>query len=131
LIAEIRRAERATAEGKGLNLRIAVDFSARDAAVRAAQQLALGPRALAPSSATFETALAAATHAEPGAPPIDLLVRTGGEFRLSDQLAWEAAYAELLFLEKMWPEFAAGDLAVAFSVFANRQRRFGALSKAG
>ena len=131
LLTQIRRAERTTAQGRGLNLRIAVDYSARDAVLRAARQMSSSSRPPVYSSQSFESALATATHAEPGAPAIDLLIRTGGEFRLSDQMAWEAAYAELLFLEKMWPEFAAGDLAVACSVFAHRQRRFGALPKAG
>ena len=131
LVNRIGRAERATAQGATLNLRIAVDYSARDSALRAASRMASRRRPRNQPPESFEQALAAANHADPATPPIDLLIRTGGEFRLSDQLAWEAAYAELLFLEKMWPDFAAGDLAVAYSIFANRQRRFGALPKAG
>ena len=123
LLDEIARAERTTAEGTGLNLRIAVDYSARDAAVRAAERRG--------GSQSFEEALAAATHADPATPPIDLLIRTGGELRLSDQMAWEAAYAELLFLEKMWPEFDGHDLAAACNEFSRRRRRFGALPNAG
>ena len=60
-------------------------------------------------------------------PSVDLLIRTGGEQRLSDFLLWEAAYAELLFLERMWPEFGAEDLAGAVREFERRERRFGTL----
>ncbi|HZL57193.1 MAG TPA: undecaprenyl diphosphate synthase family protein, partial [Bryobacteraceae bacterium] len=58
-------------------------------------------------------------------PPVDLLIRTGGEQRLSDFLLWESAYAELVFSERMWPEFSAHDLRRAVQVFHRRERRFG------
>ncbi len=132
LVTQIRRAERTTAGANKLNLRIAVDYSARDAAVRAAAALLVSASQPAECSLeSFSRALATQTHAEAAAPPIDLLIRTGGELRLSDQMAWEAAYAELLFLEKMWPECGADDLAAACEEFAGRERRFGALAKAG
>lgn len=123
LVDQIARAEQATAQGGELNLRIAVDYSARDAVIQAAERRGEGQ--------SFEDALAAATHADPRTPPIDLLIRTGGELRLSDQMAWEAAYAELLFLEKMWPDFDDHDLAAACNELCRRSRRFGALPKAG
>jgi undecaprenyl diphosphate synthase len=56
---------------------------------------------------------------------VDLVIRTGGEHRLSDFLLWECAYAELVFVSKMWPEFEAGDLEAAISEFGLRERRFG------
>jgi undecaprenyl diphosphate synthase len=59
---------------------------------------------------------------------VDLLIRTGGEKRLSDFLLWESAYAELLFTDRMWPDFNAGDLAAAVQEFRHRERRFGAVS---
>jgi undecaprenyl diphosphate synthase len=59
------------------------------------------------------------------APDVDLLVRTGGEQRLSDFLLWECAYAELLFTPRMWPDFDAGALAEAVAEFHRRERRFG------
>jgi len=123
LVERIGQAERRTRSGDALRLRIAVDFSARDAAVMAAERRC--------KVQSFEEALALATHADPRTPPIDLLIRTGGELRLSDQMAWEAAYAELLFLKKMWPEFDGHDLAAACNEFSRRSRRFGALPKAG
>ncbi|TLY47506.1 MAG: isoprenyl transferase, partial [Gemmatimonadetes bacterium] len=63
-------------------------------------------------------------------PDVDLLVRTGGEQRLSDFLLWESAYAELYFVETMWPDFGAADLAVAVAAFHARERRFGGLPEA-
>jgi undecaprenyl diphosphate synthase len=63
-------------------------------------------------------------------PPVDLLVRTGGEQRLSDFLLWECAYAELCFLPVMWPDFTAADLERALGSYARRERRFGQVSTA-
>jgi undecaprenyl diphosphate synthase len=60
-------------------------------------------------------------------PPVDLLIRTGGEQRLSDFLLWECAYAELVFSRRMWPDFDGGDLQSAVREFRSRQRRFGGL----
>jgi undecaprenyl diphosphate synthase len=60
-------------------------------------------------------------------PELDLLIRTGGERRLSDFLLWEAAYAELLFLDRMWPDFSAEDLGAAVREFGIRERRYGSL----
>jgi undecaprenyl diphosphate synthase len=72
--------------------------------------------------------LAQALNAESG--EVDLLIRTGGEKRLSDFLLWESAYAELLFTDKMWPDFDAVDLDAALKEFARRERRFGAIPSA-
>ena len=66
-----------------------------------------------------------------GTPDVDLLIRTGGEQRLSDFLLWECAYAELLFLPRMWPDFGESDLEQAVQAFARRERRFGGLSQTG
>jgi undecaprenyl diphosphate synthase len=112
LAGAIARAEAATAGGTRLWLRIAVDYSARDAILTAARRLADLSRE------SLEGALG---------PPVDLLIRTGGERRLSDFLLWECAYAELVFSRRMWPDFDAEDLAAAVREFRSRQRRFGAL----
>ncbi len=61
---------------------------------------------------------------------MDLLIRTGGEQRLSDFLLWECAYAELYFTETMWPDFGAAPLAAAVAEFHRRERRFGGLPEA-
>ena len=68
-----------------------------------------------------------AAYGGSGAPDVDLLIRTGGEQRLSDFLLWESAYAELCFLPRLWPDFGPVDLAAAISQFHTRERRFGAL----
>jgi len=101
LVSAIERAERATAEGTRLDLRIAVDYSAR---------WAIGADALIPD--------------------VDLLIRTGGEQRLSDFLLWECAYAELVFAPQLWPDFTPADLETALAEFHARQRRFGGLAPA-
>ncbi len=124
LVAAIDDAEEATAHGRTLDLRIAVDYSARDAILCAAQRLRLAP---APTRECFARLLADASHAPAPSPDVDLLIRTGGEQRLSDFLLWECAYAELLFLPKMWPDFAPADLEAAVAEFHRRERRFGAL----
>ncbi|MCL6506145.1 MAG: di-trans,poly-cis-decaprenylcistransferase [Bryobacteraceae bacterium] len=124
LVAAIDDAEEATAHGRTLDLRIAVDYSARDAILCAAQRLRLAP---APTRECFARLLADASHAPAPSPDVDLLIRTGGEQRLSDFLLWECAYAELLFLPKMWPDFAPADLEAAVAEFHRRDRRFGAL----
>ncbi len=110
--AAIGRAETATAAGTRLRLRMAVDYSARDAILAAARGLAELSRE------SLDGALG---------PPVDLLIRTGGERRLSDFLLWECAYAELVFPRVMWPDFGAEDLASAVRDFRGRERRFGAV----
>jgi len=98
LVKAIEAAEAATAKATRLELRIAVDYSGR-AAIRAGMLL----------------------------PDVDLLIRTGGEQRLSDFLLWECAYAELWFTDRMWPDFGAAQLAAAVHEFHSRDRRFGGL----
>jgi undecaprenyl diphosphate synthase len=121
----VAAAEAATREGTRLELRIAVDYSARDAIVAAAARAADSPGA--PTRGRFEALLDDAMHAASPTPPVDLLIRTGGEQRLSDFLLWETAYAELLFTGTMWPDFGPDDLAAAIDAFRARERRFGAL----
>ncbi|MEP6574269.1 MAG: di-trans,poly-cis-decaprenylcistransferase [Gemmatimonadota bacterium] len=117
LRAAILAAERATARGRRLELRIALDYSARDAILTAATAaLAAGGR----QSLTRE-GFARLLDAR----DVDLLIRTGGERRLSDFLLWECAYAELYFSEQMWPDFGPAHLAAALEDFGARERRFG------
>jgi undecaprenyl diphosphate synthase len=122
----VEEAQRATAVGTRLHLRIALDYSSRDAILRAAQ--CLRPEAV-PSRESFARLLAIVDHGAP-APEVDLLIRTGGERRLSDFLLWEAAYAELYFSPLMWPEFGPEALGEAVREFASRERRFGGLPDA-
>jgi undecaprenyl diphosphate synthase len=113
LIPEIEKTERVTAGGSRLHLRLAVDYSSRDSILAVAEQL--GPDLC---RRTLSTALG---------PDVDLLIRTGGEQRLSDFLLWECAYAEFAFVSKMWPDFQASDLGAAIADFQSRDRRFGAI----
>jgi undecaprenyl diphosphate synthase len=122
----IAEGEAATAEGRRLHLRLAIDYSARDAILRAAALA--GADGL--SRGAFSRLLARATHAPGDAADVDLLVRTGGEQRLSDFLLWECAYAELAFCPQLWPDFTPADLAAALQDFHSRQRRFGGLTPA-
>jgi undecaprenyl diphosphate synthase len=118
--AAIARAERTTAGGTKLHLRVAVDYSARDAFVDAA---AAAARCSDFTRERFSRILAGeARHHD-----VDLLIRTGGEKRLSDFLLWECAYAELYFTDRLWPDFSADDLAAAVAAFRARERRFGGL----
>jgi len=121
LIDAIAAAERRTADGGALDLRIAIDYSARDAIVRAATRLAAGEH----DRAAFARRLAEACGGAPPAPDVDLVIRTGGEQRLSDFLLWESAYAELYFTPRAWPDFDRHDLAAAVADFHRRERRFG------
>jgi undecaprenyl diphosphate synthase len=122
LLRAIETAEVGTSGGTRLLLRIAIDYSARDAILRAAQCLRPGTA----SRDIFGRLVAIVDHGSPVG-ELDLLIRTGGERRLSDFLLWEAAYAELLFLPTLWPDFSAEDVRRAVREFSGRQRRFGGL----
>ncbi len=122
LLEAVNEAEISTAAGRGLRLRIAIDFSGRDAILRAAERLN-GERPA--TSRTFARLLGEATNNGEPAPEVDLIIRSGGEQRLSDFLLWESAYAELRFTDRMWPDFDAQDLEDALRDFRGRERRFG------
>jgi undecaprenyl diphosphate synthase len=117
----VEQVEALTASGARMHLRVAVDYSARDAILRAAAI----HRGDAVGREEFNELLARVDHDRMPSCDVDLVVRTGGEQRLSDFLLWECAYAELLFVGKMWPEFTAADLAEALADFRGRNRRFG------
>jgi undecaprenyl diphosphate synthase len=129
VLREIVQTELATAEGRSLHLRIAVDYSSRDAITRAAatvsSALCEDPQ---PSADLLRGMLMQALTADSG--EVDLLIRTGGEKRLSDFLLWESAYAELVFTDRMWPDFDATDLDAALGEFRRRERRFGGVPAA-
>jgi undecaprenyl diphosphate synthase len=123
---EIARAECATAAGRRLHLRVAVDYSSRDAITRAATALTTAISSHQPPSPDWLARLLGQALTA-GSGEVDLLIRTGGEKRLSDFLLWESAYAELLFMDQMWPDFDAADLDAALGEFRRRQRRFGGI----
>lgn len=147
LVEAIEEAEALTAAASGLLLRIAVDYSGRQMLARAAALGAYRPSSPSdsrwapplrrgwPQPGTeadidrFARALEEACHSVPGVPPVDLLIRTSGEQRLSDFLLWESAYAELVFTSTLWPDFAAADLRAALAELGRRERRFGRLPR--
>ncbi|MDQ6759615.1 MAG: di-trans,poly-cis-decaprenylcistransferase [Acidobacteriota bacterium] len=116
LLPSIEQIEQVTMGGRSLHLRLAVDYSSRDAIWSALRTL--------PPSASREDVGAVL------GPDVDLLIRSGGEQRISDFLLWECAYAELVFTTKMWPDFHACDLEAALAEFGSRERRFGAVPRA-
>jgi undecaprenyl diphosphate synthase len=118
--AAVERLERATAGGQRLHVRLALDYSSQWMITEAARQIAQDGASITPEA--LERALTA------GVSPVDLLVRTAGEQRLSDFLLWEAAYAELYFTKVLWPDFRRDHLAGALTEFRRRERRFGGLA---
>jgi undecaprenyl diphosphate synthase len=116
----VAESEAATASCDTLEVRIAVDYSSRDAILDAAMR---APRRGPLSREAFAQLLG-------GSPDVDLLIRTGGEQRLSDFLLWECAYAELYFTKRMWPDFTRSDLEEAVAEFDSRERRFGRVPEA-
>ncbi len=128
LPAVMEAAEAATRVGRKLHLRLAIDYSARDAILRAALRR---NGAQEVSRETFARLLSEVAHPGILAPDVDLLVRTGGEQRLSDFLLWESAYAEMFFSPRMWPEFRAEELEAVVADFRGRDRRFGRIVERG
>ncbi len=124
LVEAIEAAERKTSGGRRMDVRIALDYSSRDSILRAACWMM---SSLEVTEREFARRIGQVTHGGEPAPDVDLLIRTGGERRLSDFMLWECAYAELFFTPRMWPEFEAADLEEAVEDFLGRERRFGRL----
>lgn len=127
LVEAIELAERQTAAGRALDLRIALDYSSREAILRASCWML---SSLEVSDREFARRLGQVTNAGGPVSDVDLLIRTGGEQRLSDFMLWECAYAELHFTPRMWPEFDVADLEAAVEDYFGRERRFGRLPEA-
>jgi undecaprenyl diphosphate synthase len=117
--------EAATANGTRLHLRLAVDYSARNVIYNAACRFY---KVTELSQESFSTVLSEVLRG--GSTDVDLLIRTGGEQRLSDFLLWECAFAEFVFLSKRWPDFTVDDLQAAVREFSRRERTRGALPDA-
>jgi undecaprenyl diphosphate synthase len=126
LRAQIEQSEQLTRACARMHLRLAVDYSSRHSIVETSARL----RGETVDHDAYLRQLAQTDHSEPVAPDVDLLIRTGGEKRLSDFLLWECAYAELLFLDCLWPDFDAQALAQALAEYSQRQRRFGRIASA-
>jgi undecaprenyl diphosphate synthase len=118
LLRSIEECERRTRVGTGMHLRVALDYSARHSILAAARLGAVS------DGDQFLERVNAVNHSAP-APPVDLLIRTGGEKRLSDFRLWECAYAELYFTDCLWPDFDSPGLQRALEDYAGRERRFG------
>ena len=125
LVERLERAVERTANNERLTLVVALNYGSRAELAGAARRLAAkaAAREIDPSSID-ESAIAAELQTA-GLPELDLLIRTSGEMRLSNFLLWQAAYAELLFLDLLWPDFDERAFSGALEAFASRQRRFG------
>lgn len=143
LIRIIEQAEHMTSGCERMTLQLAVDYSARDAIARAASSAARTPLdepgslrhvpttgASHDSTYAFGERIAAAIGSPVGVCNVDLLIRTGGERRLSDFLLWECAYAELVFVDAYWPDFDEQAFAAALAEYQRRERRYGGLPTA-
>lgn len=127
LLQLIERSEQATAQCRGMHLRIAIDYSAQYSLMETCRRLRSQTNI---DRSRFVEQLAAVDHASTAAPEVDLLIRTGGEKRLSDFLLWECAYAELHFVDCLWPDFDVRAFEAALAEYASRDRRFGSLTAA-
>jgi undecaprenyl diphosphate synthase len=122
LLRAIEQAERLTASCERMHLRIAVDYSAQQGILQAARR---ARRAHDLTAQRFHRLLNEVNHSARHTAEVDLLIRTGGEKRLSDFLLWESAYAELHFTDCLWPDFDEHQFQAALDEYAGRARRFG------
>lgn len=115
----IEASERATANGTNMELVIAANYGGRWDVCQATQQVIDAGLDMTPENLSKYLTV----------PDVDLLIRTGGECRISNFLLWQSAYAEIYFTERLWPDFAAGDLEDALAWYVRRERRFGRTSE--
>jgi undecaprenyl diphosphate synthase len=125
LVERLERAVERTAANDRLTLVVALNYGARGEIANAARALALKAKAGDLDPATIDEASFGSELTTAGLPELDLIIRTSGEKRLSNFLLWQAAYAELLFIDTLWPDFDEDVLKAALDEFAGRQRRFG------
>jgi undecaprenyl diphosphate synthase len=125
IIAIIDNAEERTRHNAALNLTIAFNYGAQDEIARAARRLAeaVARGDILPEAVTQEALASRLDTAD--LPEPDLIVRTSGEFRLSNFMLWQAAYAELVFLDVLWPDFDRAALEAAIHAYQGRERRYG------
>jgi undecaprenyl diphosphate synthase len=114
-----------TAGNRRMTLAIALNYGSRSELVEAARGIAERVEAGEIRSSEVDEAMVEASLDTAGLPPLDLLIRTSGEQRLSNFLLWQAAYAELLFVDTLWPDFDSDALSAALADYAGRERRFG------
>jgi len=114
-----------TGSNRGMTLTIAFNYGGRAEIVDAARALATDARARKLDPSRIDERRFARALYDPTLPDVDLFIRTGGEQRVSNYMLWQSSYAELVFLDVLWPDFEAGDLAGALEEFSRRRRRFG------
>jgi undecaprenyl diphosphate synthase len=129
LARRMQSAEQLTAHNTGLKLNVAMAYGGRWDIAQACRSIAADAAAGTVTAGDIDEALVAERLALAAIPDPDLLIRTGGEQRISNFLLWNLAYTELYFSEVLWPEFSAGHLDAAFEFFAQRERRFGKTSE--
>jgi undecaprenyl diphosphate synthase len=123
---DLAAAERDTSANTRLNLTVALSYGARAEIAAAARAIAEAAQAGRLDPALIDEAAFAGYLATAGMPDPDLVVRTSGEQRMSNFLLWQAAYAELVFLDVLWPDFGPEHFAAALAAYGRRERRFGA-----
>jgi undecaprenyl diphosphate synthase len=126
----IEDAEQRTVHNKGLNLTFAFDYGGQEEIANAARELARGAKEGRLDPETITPELFAARLFTSALPEPDLVIRTSGEHRLSNFLLWQSAYAELAFVETLWPDFTKEKFLECLEEYAQRERRFGAVSEA-
>ena len=125
LVSRLERAVERTANNRRLTLVVALNYGSRAEITAAAKALAAKVEMGALQAEAIDEQAIAAELQTHGLPELDLLIRTSGEIRLSNFLLWQAAYAELIFVDTLWPDFKEEDFAQALERFAARERRFG------
>ena len=126
IVALLSHAETLTTANDSLHLNIALNYGGRQEIVAAVCRLAERAAAGQVAPSDIDESSVSANLATDGLPDPDLIIRTSGEQRLSNFLLWQAAYSELVFLDKMWPDFDRSDLERAIADYGRRERRFGA-----
>ena len=125
IVADLDEARQHLADNRGLTLVLALNYGAQDELVRAARALAAEAKAGALDPNEIDMVAIEGRLDTAGLPPLDLMIRTSGEQRLSNFLLWQAAYAELLFVDTLWPDFDGTALKAAIATFGRRERRYG------
>jgi len=125
VLAEIDRAVEDTKHHRELTVNLAINYGGRDEILRAMHRILSGLDSTAEAMRALSESTIALNLDHPEIPDPDLIIRTGGEMRLSNYLLWQSAYSELYFSPKYWPDFTPEDLHAALIDYAHRERRFG------